>query len=60
MTNDFNVGVKSYVDQGLVNDYVPIPSDHRSVLAASMQKYLAGELDRSEMAQQIDEFWKTH
>lgn len=60
MTNDFNIALKTYVDQGLVNDYVPIPSDHRSVLAAFMQKYLAGELDRAEMAEQLDEFWKTH
>ena len=60
MTNDFNAGVKSYVDEGLVNEYVPLPSDHRSSLAAYMQKYLAGELDRAEMAQHLDEFWKTH
>lgn len=60
MTNDFNAGVKSYVDGGLVNDYVPLPSDHRSSLAAFMQKYLAGELDRKEMAQNLDEYWKTH
>ena len=31
MTNDFNKGVKSYVDQGLTNEYVPIPSDHRNI-----------------------------
>jgi len=60
LTNDFNEGVKSYVDQGKTNDYVPIPSDHRSSLAAYMQKYLAGELDRAEMAQYMDEFWKAH
>lgn len=60
MTNDFNKGVKSYVDQGLTNEYVPLPSDHRSSLAAYMQKYLAGEIDRTEVAKQMDEFWKTH
>lgn len=60
LTNDFNKGVKSYVDQGRTNEYVPIPSDHRSSLAAYMQKYLAGEIDRTEVAKQMDEFWKTH
>ena len=60
MTNDFNTGVKTYVDKSLVNDYVPIPSDHRSTLAAYMQKYLAGELDRTEMAQHMDDFFKSH
>ncbi len=60
MTNDFNAGVKTYVDSSLVNDYVPLPSDHRSSLAAFMQKYLAGEMDRKEMAGNLDEFWKTH
>ena len=38
----------------------PLPSDHRSSLAAYMQKYLAGEIDRTEVAKQMDEFWKTH
>lgn len=60
MTNDFNVGVKQYVDEGKVNAYVPIPADHRSSLAAYMQKYLAGEMDRTEMAQYMDEYFKAH
>ena len=60
MTNDFNVGVKQYVDEGKVNAYVPIPADHRSSLAAYMQKYLAGEMERTEMAQYMDEYFKAH
>lgn len=60
MTNDYNEAVKEYVDKGLATEYVPIPSDHRSTLAAYMQKYLAGELDRAEMAQHLDEYWKSH
>ena len=60
LTNDFNKGVKSYVNQGRTNEYVPLPSDHRSSLAAYMQKYLAGGIDRTEVAKQMDEFWKTH
>lgn len=60
MTNDFNKSVKKYVDEGKVNAYVPIPSDHRSTLAAYMQKYLAGELDRAELAGYLDDYWKNH
>ena len=60
MTNDFNKSVKKYVDEGKVNAYVPIPSDHRSTLAAYMQKYLAGELDRTELAGYLDDYWKNH
>lgn len=60
MTNDFNKSVKKYVDEGKVNAYVPIPSDHRSTLAAYMQKYLAGEMDRTELAGYLDDYWKNH
>lgn len=60
MSNGFNEGVKSYADKGLTNEYVPLPSEHRSSLAAFMQEYLAGKLDRKAMAQHLDEFWKTH
>lgn len=60
MTNDFNKSVKKYVDEGKVNAYVPIPSDHRSTLAAYMQKYLAGELYRTELAGYLDDYWKNH
>lgn len=33
------------------------PSDHWSVLGASMQKYLAGESDRAGLAAEIDGYW---
>lgn len=33
------------------------PSDHWSVLGASMQKYLAGESKKSELAGEIDNYW---
>lgn len=33
------------------------PSDHWSVLGASMQKYLAGESTKSELAGEIDNYW---
>lgn len=33
------------------------PSDHWSVLGASMQKYLAGMCTKEELAQEIDNYW---
>lgn len=52
--------VKSYADAGnLINNYNFLPDDHYSVLGASMQKYLAGEIDRTELANEIVSYWKT-
>lgn len=33
------------------------PGDHWSVLGASMQKYLAGESDKEQLAEEIDAYW---
>lgn len=52
--------VKAYADAGnLINNYNFLPDDHYSVLGASMQKYLAGEIDRKELANEIVTYWKT-
>ena len=52
--------VKSYADAGnLIPNYNFLPDDHYSVLGASMQKYLAGEIDRAGFADEIVEYWKT-
>lgn len=52
--------VKSYADAGnLIPNYNFLPDDHYSVLGASMQKYLAGELDRAGFAGEVVEYWKT-
>ncbi|HIQ95719.1 MAG TPA: carbohydrate ABC transporter substrate-binding protein [Candidatus Limivivens merdigallinarum] len=37
--------------------YVMYPSDHATQVGASMQKYLAGEIDRSGLAQEISDYW---
>ena len=34
-----------------------VPGDHWAVLGASMQKYLAGESTKDELAQSIEEYW---
>lgn len=52
--------VKSYADAGnLIPNYNFLPDDHYSVLGASMQKYLAGELDRAGFAGEVVKYWKT-
>lgn len=37
--------------------YVQYPSDHATNIGASMQQYLAGEIDRTALAQQISDYW---
>ena len=52
--------VKAYADAGnLIPNYNFLPDDHYSVLGASMQKYLAGELDRAGFAGEVVKYWKT-
>lgn len=52
--------VKAYADAGnLIPNYNFLPDDHYSVLGASMQKYLAGELDRAGFASEVVKYWKT-
>ena len=50
--------VKAYADAGnLIGNYTYLPDDHYSVVGASMQKYLAGEIDRAGLADEIASYW---
>ena len=52
--------VKSYADAGnLIPNYNFLTDDHYSVLGANMQEYLAGQIDRTQFAQDIVDYWKT-
>lgn len=52
--------VKSYADAGnLIPNYNFLPDDHYSVLGAPMQEYLAGQIDRTQFAQDMVDYWKT-
>lgn len=52
--------VKSYADAGnLIPNYNFLPDDHYFVLGANMQEYLAGQIDRTQFAQDIVDYWKT-
>lgn len=57
-TNGLGVYVKEYADAGkLVPNYDYLPDDHYSILGATMQKYLAGNIDREGLAQEIEAYW---
>lgn len=60
VADPLGVSVKEYADAGkLIPSYNYMPDDHYSVLGAEMQKYLAGEVDRAELAQAIEAYWKS-
>jgi raffinose/stachyose/melibiose transport system substrate-binding protein len=55
-----SLSVKAYADKGaLVPNYDYDPDDHYSQVGASMQKYLAGELDRAGFASAIEKYWSS-
>ena len=52
--------VKKYSDADqLIDNYNYLPDDHYSICGASMQKYLAGGLDRAGLAAEITKYWAT-
>jgi raffinose/stachyose/melibiose transport system substrate-binding protein len=57
-TNPFNVSLKKLINEGLLAEGVTYaPSDHRSVLAAPLQAYLAGKNTTMDIAKLLDEYW---
>jgi raffinose/stachyose/melibiose transport system substrate-binding protein len=42
----------------IISRYSGLPSDHWTVLGASMQKYLAGRIDKKGLAKEIEDYWK--
>ena len=56
--NPFGQSVKKYADEGLmIGNYSHDPDDHLSIVGASMQKYLAGVIDREGLAEEIMNYW---
>lgn len=56
--NDIGAIVKEYADAGkMVPNYDYDPDDHYSVLGAEMQKYLADQCTREELAAAIQNYW---
>ena len=56
--NDIGVSVKKYADAGLtIASYDYDPDDHYSKLGAVMQRYLADQCTRQELADEIEAYW---
>ncbi len=52
--------VKEYVDAGkIVPNYDFDPDDHYSRTGSNMQEYLAGKIDRLELAKDIEAYWSS-
>lgn len=50
--------VKKYADAGeLIDNYNYMPDDHITIAGGMMQKYLAGEEDRSQFAADLENYW---
>jgi raffinose/stachyose/melibiose transport system substrate-binding protein len=57
-SNDIGAVVKQYVDEGkTVPNYDYDPDDHYSKLGIEMQKYLADQCNREELAKAIQDYW---
>ena len=56
--NNIGAIVKQYVDAGkMVPNYDYDPDDHYSKLGAEMQRYLAGQCTREQLADAIESYW---
>ncbi len=60
VSDPLGASVKSYADTGaLIGNYNYMPDDHYAVCGASMQKYLAGQIDRAGFAAEVEAYWTT-
>ncbi len=56
--NDIGVSVKKYADAGLtISSYDYDPDDHYSKLGMEMQRYLADQCTREQLAEAIQNYW---
>lgn len=52
--------VKEYADNdALIGNYNYLPDDHYSLCGATFQKYLAGQIDREELASEVESYWES-
>ena len=60
VADPLGASVKEFTDADmLIPNYNYMPDDEYSILGASMQKYLAGQIDRAGFAGEIEDYWKT-
>ena len=56
--NDIGVSVKKYADAGLtISSYDYDPDDHYAKLGMEMQRYLADQCTREQLAEAIQNYW---
>ena len=60
VSDPLGASVKSYVDAGaMIADYRYAPDDHYAKVGISFQKYLADQIDRAGLADEITAYWAT-
>ncbi len=60
VVDPLGASVKGFADAGnLIPNYNYLPDDHYSICGRSMQKYLAGEIDREALASEIEDYWSS-
>ena len=60
VADPLGASVKAYTDaDALIGNYNYLPDDHYAKVGASFQKYLAGQIDRVGLADEITAYWAT-
>ncbi len=55
-----SISVKNYADRdAMIPNWDYYPDDHYPIVGASMQEYLAGQIDRAQLADKITSYWKS-
>ncbi len=52
------INICDLLHRNLICAFADLPADHRSALGDDMQKYIAGEVTREELAATIDAYWQ--
>ena len=60
VVDPLGTSVKTFSDAGqLIGNYNYLPDDHYSICGAAVQKYLAGQIDRAGLADELTTYWAT-
>ena len=60
VSDPLGASVKAFADSGaMIGNYNYLPDDHYAKTGASFQKYLAGQIDRDGLADEITAYWAT-
>lgn len=60
VSDPLGASVKAYADAGeIISSYNYAPDDHYAKVGISLQKYLAGQIDRAALADEVTAYWAT-